>query len=149
MQQHRDRLMIAALVTSVLLLAACQQPQAAKHAEHPAEVKKIEGTELSRLTLSEKAMQRIDIKTDRVREQRVSRSAAVRKVVPYSSLIYDPQGRTWIYTCPQPRTFVRHKIEVEYIEGDTAVLKEGPPAGTIVASVGVAELYGAEFKVGH
>jgi hypothetical protein len=30
-----------------------------------------------------------------------------------------------------------------------AILKDGPPAGTVVASVGVAELYGTEFKVGH
>jgi hypothetical protein len=144
-----DRLMVAALAASVLLLAACQQPKATKHAEHPAEVKKIEGTELSRLTLSEKAMQRLDLKTDRVREQQVSRSASPRKVVPYGSLIYDPQGRTWIYTSPETRTFVRHKVDVDYIEKDIAILKAGPPAGTVVVSVGVAELYGAEFKVGH
>jgi hypothetical protein len=149
MQQHRDRLTAAALVTSVLLLAACQQPQAAKHVEHPAEVKKIEGMEMSRLTLSEKAIQRLDLKTDRVREQRVSRSDSPRKVVPYGSLIYDPQGQAWIYTSPQDRIFVRHKVDVDYIERDAAILKDGPPAGTVVVSVGVAELYGAEFKVGH
>jgi hypothetical protein len=64
-------------------------------------------------------------------------------------LIYDPQGQTWIYTSPSARTFVRHKVEVDYIQGDVAVLKDGPPTGTVVASVGVAELYGTEFKVGH
>jgi hypothetical protein len=141
--------MAAALAASVLLLAACQQPKGAKHAEHPAEVKKIEGTELSRLTLSEKAIERIDLKTDKVREQPVSRSASPRKVVPYGSLIYDTQGQTWIYTSPQARTFVRHKVDVDYIEKNIAVLKAGPPAGTVVVSMGVAELYGAEFKVGH
>jgi hypothetical protein len=149
MQQHWVRLMVAASIIAVLLLAACKQAQVTKHAEHPAEVKKIEGTELSRVSLSEKAMQRIDLKTDRVREQRVSRSSSPQKVVPYSSLIYDPQGQVWIYTCPQPRTFVRQKVDVDYIEGDIAILKVGPPAGTVVASVGVAELYGTEFKVGH
>jgi hypothetical protein len=149
MQQHKDRLTGAALIIVVLLLAACQQPHGTKHSEHPAEVKQIEGTELNRLTLSEKAMQRIDLKTDQVREQRVSRSASPRKVVPYGSLIYDPQGQAWIYTSPQTRTFVRHKVDVDYIEGNKAILKAGPPVGTVVASVGVAELYGAEFKVGH
>jgi hypothetical protein len=148
MQQHWVRLMVAASIIAVLLLAACKQAQVTKHAEHPAEVKKIEGTELSRVSLSEKAMQRIDLKTDRVREQRCHVRHR-RKVVPYGSLIYDPQGQVWIYTCPQPRTFVRQKVDVDYIEGDIAILKVGPPAGTVVASVGVAELYGTEFKVGH
>jgi nitrous oxide reductase accessory protein NosL len=149
MRQHMNRLMVAGLVTSVLLLAACQKRHDTQHAEHPAEVKKIEGTELCRLTFSEKALQRIDLKTDRIREQMVSRSTSRQKVVPYSSLIYDPKGQTWIYTSPKARTFVRQKVDVDYIEGDLAVLKDGPPAGTVVATVGVAELYGTEFKVGH
>ena len=72
-----------------------------------------------------------------------------RKVVPYSALIYDSHGQTWIYTSPSARTFVRHKVEIDQIQGDVAVLKDGPPAGTVVASVGAAELYGTEFKVGH
>ena len=128
---------------------ACQKHDETYHVEHPAEVVKIEGSELSRVTLSEKAIQRLDLKTDKVREVKVKRSTTPRKVVPYSALIYDPQGNTWIYTSPQPRTFVRHKVEVDYIEGDLVVLNDGPPVGTVVASVAVAELYGAEFGLGH
>lgn len=149
MRKRMNLLTAVALVAAPLLLAACQKTQDTKHAEHPAEVNKIEGTELSRVTLSEKAMQRIDLKTDMVREQQVSRYPSPRKVVPYSALIYDPKGRCWVYTCPQLRTFVRHKVDVDYIEGDIAVLSNGPPVGTVVASMGVAELYGTEFKVGH
>lgn len=147
--QYKNRLLIAALVTCGLQLAACQKQHATHHAEHPAEVKKIEGTDLSQVILTEKAVQRLDVKTDQVREAMVKRSTSPRQVVPYSSLIYDQKGQTWVYTSPQPRTFVRHKVDVDYIEGNTAVLKDGPPTGTIVASVAVAELYGAEFKVGH
>jgi hypothetical protein len=106
-------------------------------------VKKIEGTDLSTVTLTERAMQRLDVKTDQAREQ------GGKKVVPYSSLIYDPKGQTWVYTSPEPRTFVRHKVEVDKIVGDLVFLNDGPPPGTIVASVAVAEIYGAEFKVGH
>src|SRR5438132_13410356 len=72
-----------------------------------------------------------------------------RKVVPYSALIYDQHGQTWVYTSSSARTFLRHKVEVYHIQGDVAILKDGPPTGTVVASVGVAELYGTEFKVGH
>jgi len=101
------------------------------------------------VTLTVRAIERIALKTDEVREQRASRSAALRRAVPYSSLIYDAKGATWVYTSPEPRTFVRHKVEVAYIEGKTAFLTDGPPAGTVVASVGVDELYGTEFGVGH
>jgi hypothetical protein len=45
-------------------------------------------------------------------------------------------------------TFVRQKVEVD-LEGLIAVLSDGPAAGTLVASVGAAELYGTEFAVGH
>jgi hypothetical protein len=38
---------------------------------------------------------------------------------------------------------------IERVEGDNAYLSDGPPVGTVVASVGVAELYGTEFQVGH
>jgi hypothetical protein len=141
--------MVAALVTAGLQLTACQQQHATHHAEHPAEVKKIEGSDLSRVTLTEKALQRLDLKTDQVREAMVKRSTSPRLVVPYSSLIYDQTGQTWVYTNPEPRTFVRHKVVVDFIEGDLVVLNDGPPMGTVVATVAVAELYGAEFKVGH
>lgn len=69
-------------------------------------------------------------------------------VVPYSSVIYDLDGATWVYTSPEPLVFVRYPIVVDYIEGDQAYLVEGPPAGTEVATVGVAELYGADTGVG-
>jgi hypothetical protein len=63
-------------------------------------------------------------------------------------VIYDLKGGTWVYTSPEPLTFVRQPITVDYIEGDTVVLLDGPPTGTELATVGVAELYGADTGVG-
>jgi hypothetical protein len=138
-----NRLMVAALVTTGLQLAACQKHASMHEAEHPAEIEKIEGSDLSKVTLTESAMKRLDVKTDQVREQ------AGRTVVPYSSLIYDPKGQTWVYTSPAPRTFLRHKVEIDRITGELVILDSGPPAGTVVATVAVAEIYGTEMKVGH
>jgi hypothetical protein len=73
----------------------------------------------------------------------------LRKVVPYSALIYDLSGTTWTYTQPVALTFVRYRVSVDYIEGDVAILSEGPTAGTEVVSVGATELFGAESKVGN
>ena len=147
--QHSRRWLIAVLVLVVVAFIGCGSHGAEHHAEHPAEVEHIEGSDLSRVTLTEKAIERLALETAEVREASVKRSDVPRRVVPYSALIYDPQGNTWVYTSPQPRTFVREQVEVDYIEGDLAVLSEGPASGTVVASVGVAELYGTEFQVGH
>jgi hypothetical protein len=135
--------MVAVMIIAGLQLAACQTQHEAPHAEAPAKLKKIEGSDLITVTLTEKAVERLDLKTDTVRDE------GGKRVVPYSSLIYDPNGQTWVYTSPQPRTFVRHKVEVDKIVDDKVVLNDGPPVGTVVASLAVAELYGAEFKVGH
>jgi hypothetical protein len=76
-------------------------------------------------------------------------STAPRKLIPYAAVVYDTHGDTWAYTSSEPRTFVRHRVVVDYIEGDRAVLSEGPPTGTAVVTVGGAELLGTEFGVGH
>ena len=149
--KHSNRWLAAVLIIAGLHISACTKGVESSTTTEvgPAQVVAVKGTDLSRVTLTAKAMERIDLKTDLVREQPVSRSASARKVVPYSSLIYDAHGQTWVYTSPEPRTFIRHKVDVDYIEGDLVVLNDGPPTGTVVTSVGVAELYGAEFNVGQ
>jgi hypothetical protein len=76
-------------------------------------------------------------------------SGKPQKVIPYSAVIYDSHGTTWTYTNPEPLTFVRHPISVEYIQDDLAVLTEGPATGTSVVSVGASELLGVEQKFGN
>ena len=44
---------------------------------------------------------------------------------------------------------VGQQVVVETIEGDNAILTEGPDLGTAVVTVGAAELMGAEHKYGH
>jgi hypothetical protein len=143
----RDWLLLGLIVAIVPLSACSEHDSHATHAEHPAQVEAIDGSELSRVTLTEKAIERIALETTAVRDERLG--GTQHKVVPYSSLIYDPQGRTWVYTSPKARTFVRAQVDVYRIEGDRVFLRDGPPVGTVVASVGVAELYGSESGVGH
>ena len=71
-----------------------------------------------------------------------------RLVVPFSALIYDIYGDTWIYSNPEPRHFLRVPVVVDYIDGDQVVLVDGPAAGTTVVTVGVAELHGTDTGVG-
>ena len=72
-----------------------------------------------------------------------------RLVVPYGSVVYDPDGRTWVYTNPDALVYERRPITIDYIDGDEAILLDGPPPGTAVVAVGAAELSGFEAGIGR
>lgn len=145
--QYSNRYLVVVLIVMGLQLSACRQQPDTHSKISPSHVEHIDGSELSRVTLTEKAMQRLDVKTTQV--GKVSRRGLASLDVPYSAVLYDTHGKTWVYTSPEPRVFVRHLIDVDRIEGDMAFLKDGPPVGTEVVSVGAAEIFGAEFGVGH
>jgi hypothetical protein len=68
--------------------------------------------------------------------------------VPYAAVLYGLRGETWTYARTEPLVFVRQPITVDYIQGDLAVLTDGPAAGTAVVTVGGAELFGIETGIG-
>jgi hypothetical protein len=145
--KHINRWLIAVLlILAALHLVACSQETAEATKIEPAVVEPIEGTELNRLTLTEKAVERLAIQTDSVREEQVN--GQQRLVIPYGAVLYDLNGGTWAYTSPEPRVYVRQPITIEAIDGDMVVLTNGPAAGTEVVTVGAAELYGADTGIG-
>ena len=174
--QHSKRLMIVALIIAGLQLSACAQKSDTSSKIAPAKVERIEGTDLKRVILTAKAAERLGIKTAPMGDVPVARQQSVgeavvvvptsttgvigmpgqrvdggpsqRQVVPYAAVLYDTKGDTWVYTNPNPLTFVRHPIHVDYIEGDLAVLADGPASGTAIVVVGAAELFGAETGIG-
>jgi hypothetical protein len=84
----------------------------------------------------------------RVRLQTSPAVASGRRVaVDYAALIYDKKGQSWVYTVPQPLTFVRTKVTVDQIEGNRATLSVGPAPGVQVVTTGAAEVYGAELDI--
>jgi hypothetical protein len=146
MQLNGRWLYLVVLVFGCLLSACSVQAQDAATQNQPAVVEPIEGTELKRVTLSEKAAQRLDVQTTPVRNEQVN--GTDRIVVPYGALIYDLEGGAWVYVSPEPLTFVREAVTVDFIEGDMVILTDGPAVGTEVATVAVAELYGIDTGVG-
>lgn len=110
----------------------------------PAQVEPVAGTQLKRIRLTSNAAQRLDVQTAEVRQE-----LSGKKIIPYASVVYDLKGATWVYTNPEPLTYVRHSVTVELIRGEDVYVTDGPPAGTPIVVVGVAELYGAEKGVGH
>jgi hypothetical protein len=138
----RACLLVSVVIVVPLLLAACAG-SADDAATEPATVEPIDGTDLSRVTLTREAASRLDIQT-----ASVAGGAGGRTMIPYAALVYSPTGETFAYTNPAGLTFVRAEIVVDRIDGDRAVLSKGPAPGTKVATVGVAELHGAESGVG-
>jgi hypothetical protein len=149
MQRANNWLIVAVLLAS-LPLSACSEKRATPSVAKPAKVERLDGSGLSRVTLSLKAAERLAIKTDAVRDTQVTRSGRVtqRSVLPHAAMLYDPQGNTWAYTNPEPLVFIRHRLAVDYIDGEHVVLSDGPPTGTKVVTVGAAELFGIESGLG-
>ena len=142
---HMKILAIAAaalLLASTASMSASESENAAKK-ERPSKVEPIEGSKVKRVTVTEKAAQRLDIQTGVVASDGTGQLSA-----PYASIVYDISGGTWVYTVPKPLTYVRHSVVVQSIKGDKALLREGPAPGVAIVTVGVAELYGAEKGIG-
>ncbi len=148
--QHSYRWRAAALILLVVALglsvSACSRGQAAEEegGDRGAKVEPVEGTDLSRVTLSQQAAERLGIQTAQVRA-----GTAARKIIPYAAVLYDETGDTWTFTSPAPLTYLRQHIEVDLIEKDEAILLKGPAVGTRVVTVGAAELLGTELGVGQ
>lgn len=138
-------LLVCLAIAVVALALFGREESESAPSEHvgPAVVEHVEGDDLSRIVLTSHAAERLGLETTPVR------ATPRGLVIPYSALIYTPQGETWAYTSPARLVFLRAPIEVERIEGDLAYLSDGPPAGTKVVAVGGAELYGTEFELGH
>jgi hypothetical protein len=143
---HCNRAIVAALAAFAVQTAAPGAMSATVEASKgaPAKIERVEGTKLSRVTLTQKAAQRLDIRTGTI-----SQDAAGKMIAPYAAVFYDVAGVAWVYTNPQPLMFVRHKVTIEQIKGASAHLSDGPPVGTQIVIVGVSELYGTEKGVGH
>jgi hypothetical protein len=148
--RHTKRwIAVLGLLIALPQLSACTQtPVEATSGAEPAKVEHVEGSEdVSRLTLTAKAVERLGIQTTPIREERVAGKR--RKVVPYGAVLYDAEGKTSVYVNSAPNTYMREPITVDFIEGDRAVLEAGPAVGTAIVTVGAAELYGTETGVGH
>lgn len=129
---------VVGLLFVALLLSACGgQIAVTGEKKGPSQLEPIEGSDLSRVILTEKAAERLGIET-------VMSSGSE---IPYAAVIYDTEGKTWVYTNPATLTYVRAPIMIEHIEGDTAFLSESLASELAVVTVGVAELYGTETGV--
>jgi hypothetical protein len=137
------------MLTAGLVVAAAVSVSACKEVEtesatgyEPAKLEEVKGNEdLKQVTFTKEGAARTGVKTEKVRLD------GDGTVVPYKALIYDTEGKTYVYTSPKPLTYLREAVEVASVRGDRVTLSDGPPAGTQVVTVGTPEVYGTELEV--
>ena len=146
-QKPLRRLPLAAAVCAALVfsLPACAQPSVtpASVAEAPAKVEKNATTGIAKLTLTQRGIDRIDLKTEPA-----TAGTGTDVLLPYGALMYDANGKTWVYTNPAPRVYERQSVTVTKVEAGVVTASAGPSVGTQVVTVGAPELFGAEFNTG-
>lgn len=136
-------LLIGALIIAGWSLGGCADSAAeAEIGGQAAAIEAIEGSDLSRVTLTDEAAKRIDLKMEKVKK------GASGTEIPYGAVLYDPDGKTWTFVNVKGLSFERRAIQVDKIVGDVASLSAGPPVGAAVVTLGATQLYGAEIGVG-
>jgi hypothetical protein len=137
----RDWVIVAALLAVPLLLAACGGAANEEAGADPATVEQVKGTDIMRVKLTPEAAKLLGVRMGEVR----SEGTGSRTVIPYDAVLYDPDGGTWTYTSPHRLVYQRADIRIARIDGVSAILTRGPPAGTRVVTAGATEIWGVEY----
>lgn len=77
-----------------------------------------------------------------------SSTSTTLRTVPYSAVVYDIQGGSWVYEQAANRRYVRRRVQIHHTASGIAYLASGPTTGTPVLVEGAAELWGVEFGAG-
>jgi hypothetical protein len=130
-----------AAVAASFALAGCNEIEPAPTSSyHPAELSSPDTQGVREVTFTDDAARRVGLQTSRVT------ASGADLVIPYAALIYDKQGKPWVYTVREPLTYLRVSVAVKgEVDEDEMALSAGPPAGTEVVTRGATEVYGAEL----
>ena len=145
MMRRRERAIAVAMLVFLasVALPACREVETETETGYePSSLEPVKGsTDLVRVKFTAEGAKRTGLQLAPVRRN------GEHKIVRYAALIYDPEGRTYVYTSVTPLSFVRKEVEVDRIEGKQVFLTRGPAVGTRVVTVGAAEVYGTELEV--
>jgi multidrug efflux pump subunit AcrA (membrane-fusion protein) len=131
---------VAVLLLSGGALAGCAGGSSeASTFENPVTVETAEGSDVATITLTQDAATRLGLETEVVEQD----GSGLR--VPYSALLYMPDGTTWVYTNPEGLVFTRAPVTVVRVDGDSVIVSDGPAPGTAVVVTAAEELLGSEF----
>jgi hypothetical protein len=137
------RLLAFGLVVLVagLTVSACSEVESNLRETYPYTVEPIKGSDVQRVRMKDETAALLPVETTTVRRE------GKRTVVPHAALIYNPDGDSFVYTKPKAETYVRALVKVVGVEGDEAMLSDGPRAATTIVTTGAAELLATEYEI--
>ncbi len=78
----------------------------------------------------------------------VKNSAENTLVVPWSAILYDFSGGTWVYVKIADHTYSRSRVDLSHVVDGFAAVTRGLTDGSEVVTAGAVEIFGTEFGVG-
>lgn len=87
--------------------------------------------------------------------QRISVSISTLKdqkqgiAIPWSSVVFDVYGGSWVYAKTSITSFERKRVFVEQVNGSTAIVSQGLQQGTPIVTNGALELFAIETGFTH
>jgi hypothetical protein len=132
------------VVTAALSFSACKEVEEESAGGYePATLEPVKGKseDYKRVVFTQEGADRTAVRTATVR------ASGGHEVVPYESLIYNDEAKTFVYTSPKALEYERVPVTVDRIEGNQVLLSKGPAAGTEVVTVGATEVYGTELEI--
>ena len=130
-----------ALLASGLVLGACSEVESNLRENQPYEVIGPEEAAIKTVKMEDATAALLPVRTTTVRRK------GDRKVVSHNAVIYNPDGEAFVYTKPKAETYIREPIEIVRVNGDDAVLSDGPRTGTTIVTTGSAELLATEYEI--
>jgi len=102
-----------------------------------------QGNGMESIVLSPVGASRIGVRTT------VATASGAGTTVPYSALLYEPDGATAVYVNTEPLVYTRYIVVVGSIDGSLVRLSRGLQPGVKVVTVGAEELLGVQNGVGE
>jgi hypothetical protein len=129
------------VLAAALTVSACSEVESNLRETYPYKVEPIKGRDVQRVRMADETAALLPVETTTVRR------AGKRRIVPHEALIYNPDGDAFVYTKPAPETYVRAPVKVVRVDGEDAVLSDGPRAATTIVTTGAAELLATEYEI--
>jgi multidrug efflux pump subunit AcrA (membrane-fusion protein) len=141
----RGAAVLAALAAGVILAAAgCTGSSTTAQQGPTAKVVRVGNSKVPSVVLTPLGAARIGVQTLQ------ATTAPPDTVVPYSALLYEPNGAAAVYVNTGPLTYTRYFVSVDLISGNQVYLKPGGlPPGARVVTAGAEELLGVQNGVGE
>jgi hypothetical protein len=148
---HVKHPLAALVLTAAVGLSACGS-SATPTVTPSATLQPLAGSPSGRIVLTPLGAQRIGVQTAVVRSAPPPAKPATpvggpTVIIPYSSVIYAPDGSTFAFTSSSPLNFSEVPVTIDHINGSLVYLTKGPSAGTKVVTTGAEELFGVQTGV--